>query len=78
MLDAYRRLCAILEYLCLGSVCGCRHHDFQPVPVETDWHNTGRTVVPVVGQMGKALRLQQLLGNWALKQVHVSLFGRHH
>src|SRR5579883_835039 len=78
MLDAYSHLCAILEYLRLGGVCGCRHHDFLPVPVETDWHNTGRAVAPVVGQMGKALRLQQLLSEWLLQQANISLLRRHH
>src|SRR5437667_4174069 len=75
--DTHRHLCAIGEHLCFGGIHSCRHHDLLSVPVEPDGDDEGRAVAPVVGQMGRPLRLQQLLGNRILKQANVSLFCRH-
>ena len=46
--------------------------------MEPDGDDAGCAVALGVGQMGRTLRLQQLLGNRILKQANVSLLRRHH
>src|SRR5205823_12990517 len=75
--NTHRYLRAIGEHLCFGGIRRGRHHDLLSVPVEPDGDNAGRTVAPVVGQMGQTLRLQQVLSNRIMKQANISLLCRH-
>src|SRR6266702_3588146 len=76
--NTHRYLRAIGGHLCFGGIRRCRHHELLSVPVEPDGDDAGRAVAPVVGQMGRTFRLQQLLSEWLLQQANVSLLSRHH
>ena len=68
---------ARLQRLRFGRIRRRRQDDLRAIPVEADRDDAGRTVAPRVGEMRRALRLQQLPGDRILEQAEVSFLGRH-